>query len=72
MDDVLEFAESLAKRPPLAVAAVLKAVSAGEYEGIDKGLDVEDEGTAIVSTSKDCIEGFTAFFEKRDPNFQGE
>jgi enoyl-CoA hydratase/carnithine racemase len=29
-------------------------------------------GSAEVSTSKDVIEGFTAFLQKREPNFTGE
>lgn len=45
MDDVFEFAQKLAERPPIAVSCVLKAMAAGEYEGLDKGLDVEAEGS---------------------------
>jgi len=72
LDDALAFAEKLAARPPIAVGAVLKAMSAGQYEGVDKGLAVEQEGSAKVSSSKDSVEGFTAFLEKRAPNFTGE
>lgn len=72
MDDALALAERLAERPPIAVSCVLKAMSAGLYEGLEAGLRVEDEGTARVSASKDCIEGFTAFLEKRKPVFTGE
>jgi enoyl-CoA hydratase/carnithine racemase len=72
MDDTMAFAEELAARPPIAVGAVLKAMSAGQYEGVDQGLAVELEGTAKVSASKDSVEGFAAFLEKRAPNFTGE
>jgi len=72
MEDALKFAQVLAARPPIAVAAVLKAMSAGQYEGIDRGLAVEQEGSARVSASKDSVEGFTAFLEKRAPKFTGE
>lgn len=72
LDDALELANMLAKRPPLAVSCVLKAMSAGEYEGKDQGLIVEGQGSDLVSTSKDAIEGFMAFLQKRDPNFTGE
>jgi enoyl-CoA hydratase/carnithine racemase len=72
MDDAIAFAEVLAKRPPLAVGAVLRAVSAFDYNGIETGLKVEEEGSAIVAKSKDCIEGFTAFLEKREPVFTGK
>ena len=72
MEDALAFAQKLAERPPIAVSCVLKAMAAGVYEGLEQGLRVEDEGTARVSQSKDCIEGFTAFLEKRQPVFKGE
>ena len=48
MDDAIAFAEVLAKRPPLAVGAVLRAISAFDYSGLEAGLKVEDEGSAIV------------------------
>ncbi|MCP4136157.1 MAG: enoyl-CoA hydratase [bacterium] len=72
LDDTLEFAEKLSKRPPISVSCVLKAISAAEYEGMEKGLQVEEEGTAKVSATKDCVEGFTAFMQKREPVFKGE
>jgi len=72
MDDAIAFAEVLAKRPPLAVGAVLRAVSTFDYNGLEAGLKVEEEGSTIVAKSKDCIEGFTAFLEKREPVFTGK
>jgi enoyl-CoA hydratase/carnithine racemase len=72
MDDAIAFAEVLAKRPPLAVGAVLRAISTFDYNGLEAGLKVEEEVSAIVGKSKDCIEGFTAFLEKREPEFTGE
>ncbi len=72
MEDVFEFAEKLAQRPPIAVSCVLKAIAAGSYEGLDEGLAIETKGSAVVGQSSDCIEGFTAFLEKRDPVFTGK
>ncbi len=72
MDDVNELANRLAERPPIAVERVLRAIDAGLYHGIEKGLEVELEGTKIVSRSEDAAEGFTAFLEKRKPVFKGK
>jgi enoyl-CoA hydratase/carnithine racemase len=72
MNDVMGMAETLATRPPLAVRAVLNAVNAGIEKGLDEGTRVELAGTQLVGKSKDAIEGFTAFFEKRKPQFKGE
>lgn len=71
MAEALRFAEQLAARPPLAVKSVLKAMSVGIYEGLDQGLAMEKAGSKVVAGSQDAIEGFTAFFEKRDPLFKG-
>ena len=72
MKEVMAFADILAKRPPIAVSAVLKAVHAGLDRGLAEGTKVELEGSRAVTKSKDAREGFTAFFEKREPNFTGE
>lgn len=72
MKDVMEMATFLSKRPPLAVQAVMRAVNIGLEKGIEEGTKAELEGTLMVSKSKDAIEGFTAFMEKREPNFKGE
>lgn len=72
MDDVFAFGEKLAERPPIAVSCVLKAMSAGDYEGLERGLQVETEGSARIRDTKDRLEGFKAFLEKRKPVFTGE
>jgi enoyl-CoA hydratase/carnithine racemase len=71
MQDTLAFARRLAQRPPIAVSCTLKAISAGIYEGQQRGLEVEQEGSNIVRATEDCREGFLAFLEKRKPVFQG-
>jgi enoyl-CoA hydratase/carnithine racemase len=71
MDDALELAQRLAERPPIAVSCVLKAMAAGEYEGLERGLEVESKGSARVRDSNDRMEGFQAFLEKRKPVFTG-
>ncbi len=72
MDEVYAIAKTIADRPPIAVRCVLDAMTAGIYGGMEAGLAKELEGSAAVGSSKDCVEGFTAFLEKRAPNFTGE
>lgn len=72
MDQSLEFAKKLSARPPIAVSAVLRSMTAGIYEDMDAGLDMETEMSQMVGQTKDAAEGFSAFIEKRNPVFIGE
>jgi enoyl-CoA hydratase/carnithine racemase len=72
MKEATAFAQALAKRPPLAVAAVLTGMSVGLEKGLEEGLRVDREWSGKLGKSKDATEGFTAFFEKREPVFKGE
>lgn len=72
MDTAIALASELAERPPIAVRCVLEAISAGIYEGLDKGLVIEAKGSATVRQTEDRNEGFQAFLEKRKPVFKGK
>lgn len=72
LDDALEFAEKLARRAPVSVSCVLRAVNAGMANGLEAGLKTEREGSRIVAASEDAKEGIAAFFEKREPFFKGK
>ena len=72
MDDAMALAERLAERPPIAVSCILKAMSAGGYEGIDAGLKVEFDSALTLAGTEDAREGLTAFLEKRSPVFKGK
>ena len=72
MKEAQSFASLLAKRPPLAVAAVLEGMSVGLDKGIDEGLRSDMDWITKLTSSKDAMEGITAFLEKREPTFTGE
>lgn len=70
--ETLKWAESLAEGPPLAIKAILDSVHRGIKSTLDKGLQIETENVLKVSTSQDAIEGISAFFTKRKPDFKGQ
>lgn len=72
MKEATAFAQTLAKRPPLCVAAVLEGISVGMDKGFDEGLRVDQEWSNRLAASKDAVEGITAFLQKREPTFTGE
>jgi enoyl-CoA hydratase/carnithine racemase len=72
MNEAMAYAQALAKRPPLAVAAVLAGMSVGLEKGLEEGLRVDREWSSKLAQSKDAVEGMTAFLQKREPVFKGE
>jgi len=72
MNDAKDLAHRLAKQAPLAVKAILESVTLGLETTLEEGLKVEGKNLNMVSSSKDAIEGITAFLEKRDAQFKGE
>lgn len=72
LKDAKEIAANLSKRAPLALKSILNAVVLGQDTNMAAGIEIELEGSATVSSSKDALEGMTAFMEKREAKFIGE
>jgi enoyl-CoA hydratase/carnithine racemase len=72
MPHVMEIAKALSERAPLSVCAIIQASTTFLYKGIEEGLKAEAAGSKVCVASKDAIEGFTAFMQKRKPDFKGE
>jgi enoyl-CoA hydratase/carnithine racemase len=72
LKDAKEYAAQLGKRAPLALKAILNAMVLGPDTNMYAGIEIELSGSAIVQTSKDAMEGMTAFMEKREAKFTGE
>jgi enoyl-CoA hydratase/carnithine racemase len=70
--DALELARQLATRPPLAVRQILNVMAQKANLSPEQHLKIERESLAELFTSKDMIEGMTAFAQKRQPVFKGE
>ena len=75
MVDVLAESEGLLRtimaQGPLAVAAVLEAVDAGQEMAQAEALLLEANQFGLLSGSADMREGVQAFLDKRKASFQG-
>jgi enoyl-CoA hydratase len=72
MNKALELAGKLAANGPLAVRKIKEGVVRTSGLPLDRALEIENEVSVAVVTSKDAREGPRAFAEKRKPNFTGE
>ncbi len=72
MDATLEWAESLAKRAPLSLAATKKVMRFAMDNEFGASYSLEAELQGELLGSHDNKEGIDAFFEKRAPDFKGK
>ena len=72
MDKALDLAARLARNGPLAVRKIKEGVLRTSGEPIARALEIENEVSAVVMSSRDAREGPRAFREKRPPRFTGE
>ena len=70
-EEALALAGLLAERPPLAVAAIKRAVHLGLDGSLDDGLRRESEEFTRLFRSEDAREGIAAFLGKRQPAWRG-
>lgn len=66
-----KLAASIAAAPPIAIAAIKRALSASEQNDLAAQIDLESEHQLRCFGSADAAEGMAAFFEKRAPSFTG-
>jgi enoyl-CoA hydratase/carnithine racemase len=71
LSDAKALARQLARRAPLATAAIIRAVDEGLEAPMAKSIDIELEAFMPTLRSEDASEGIQAFFGKREPQFKG-
>jgi enoyl-CoA hydratase/carnithine racemase len=71
LDEALELAGRIAKRPPLAARLAKQAVLAAEETTLAAGLEQERRLYELAMATEDRVEGMQAFLEKRKPEYRG-
>jgi len=74
LKDAKEYAQALAKKPPIALQLLIDAVNRGLETTLEEAwrLNIEGENYRKAIKTKDFQEGMRAFVEKREPVFRGE
>ncbi len=71
-DAALEWAEALAKRAPLSLAATKKTMRHAIDNDWASTFNMEADWQQALAGSEDNLEGVQAFFDKRAPKFKGK
>jgi len=72
MEKAMDLAHKLGRNGPLAVRKIKEGVIRSSGLPLAQALEIENEVSAAVLTSKDAREGPRAFKEKRKPRFSGK
>jgi enoyl-CoA hydratase/carnithine racemase len=71
LEQAIELAEVIARRPPLAAKLAKQAVLAAEEMALGAALAHERRLYELTMATEDRLEGMQAFLEKRKPQFKG-
>jgi enoyl-CoA hydratase/carnithine racemase len=71
LEQAMELAQVVARRPPLAARLAKEAVLTAEVTGLTAGVEAERRLFGVAMATEDRVEAMQAFLEKRKPDFQG-
>ena len=71
-EETVAMARKLADGPPVALKLAKELLNSGTQVPLDIGLKMEAEAFGVVSSTKDVMEGVSAFMSKRKPEFKGK
>ena len=71
MEVVREMAERIAKNAPIPISFAKRGLQNFNKWDLAQALDYESYVISVTMKTEDMKEGFTAFLEKREPNFKG-
>ena len=71
LEQAIELAQVVARRPPIAVRLAKQAVQAADETPLAAGLQHERRLYELAMATEDRVEGMSAFIEKRRPEFRG-
>lgn len=66
-----ELAKSMAAMPPIVFRDLKRTMIGDDHLQLAEAIDAENRLQRHSFLTDDCAEGLAAFFEKREPNFQG-
>lgn len=72
MEEAESMAQKIALKSPIALKLAKKSVQNGADLPIDIGLLIEVLSQSVLFSTKDHLEGISAFLEKRKPDYTGE
>jgi enoyl-CoA hydratase/carnithine racemase len=71
LEQAIELAKVIARRPPIAVRLGKQAVLGAEETALAAGIEHERRLFELAMATEDRVEGMSAFIEKRKPRFTG-